>query len=121
MKCRIRMYSWTIALPFYPRHTPSKNASEYCAQHLHTNLLQRLPADTSPKGFGGRMKKCLTDTFLATDKNFLAEASSKSPMWKDGCTATITLLLDQVIYAANVGVCMPNRLLYLFKDYLQST
>ncbi|EGD79329.1 hypothetical protein PTSG_09742 [Salpingoeca rosetta] len=80
-----------------------KNASEYCAEHLHQHLATKLPTDTSEKGFGGRMKRCLIDTYTTTDKEFLTTAAAQSPAWKDGCTAATAVILDQVIYAANVG------------------
>eukprot|EP01147_Barroeca_monosierra_P000027 gene27-3423_t len=86
----------------YDGHAGS-NASKYCAQNLHYNLFDRLPTDVSEKGFGGRMKKCLTETFATTDRNFLQEAASQTPAWKDGCTAAAVVILDDVIYAANVG------------------
>eukprot|EP00049_Salpingoeca_infusionum_P002874 m.60815 g.60815 ORF g.60815 m.60815 type:complete len:229 (+) comp11838_c0_seq3:930-1616(+) len=36
-------------------------------------------------------------------EQFLAKASSVTPQWKDGCTATTLLTINGIVYAANVG------------------
>ena len=49
------------------------------------------------------MKKCLVDAYKLTDEDFLRMASQATPSWKDGSTAVTVLVLDDVIYCANVG------------------
>ena len=49
------------------------------------------------------VRKCLIDAFKITDNNFLLNASNASPSWKDGTTAVAILVLDDVIYVANLG------------------
>ena len=49
------------------------------------------------------VRKCLIDAFKVTDNNFLLNASNASPSWKDGTTAVAILVLDDVIYVANLG------------------
>ena len=50
------------------------------------------------------MKKTFTETYASCDREFLQLAREATPKWKDGCTATTILALDNVLYAANVGV-----------------
>uniref|UniRef100_A0A7N4NHH7 Integrin-linked kinase-associated serine/threonine phosphatase 2C n=1 Tax=Sarcophilus harrisii TaxID=9305 RepID=A0A7N4NHH7_SARHA len=49
------------------------------------------------------VKRCLLDTFKHTDEEFLKQASSQKPAWKDGSTATCVLAVDNVLYIANLG------------------
>lgn len=49
------------------------------------------------------MKKCLVDAYKSTDEEFLHAASQATPSWKDGSTAVTVLVLDDVLYCANVG------------------
>uniref|UniRef100_A0A4X1T6P8 Integrin-linked kinase-associated serine/threonine phosphatase 2C n=1 Tax=Sus scrofa TaxID=9823 RepID=A0A4X1T6P8_PIG len=49
------------------------------------------------------VKRCLLDTFKHTDEEFLKQASSQKPAWKDGSTATCVLAVDNTLYIANLG------------------
>lgn len=49
------------------------------------------------------MKKIFTDTYKAVDDEFLKEAKKSRPTLKDGTTATTLLLLNDVLYCANIG------------------
>ncbi|XP_049638536.1 integrin-linked kinase-associated serine/threonine phosphatase 2C isoform X3 [Suncus etruscus] len=77
-------------------------ASKFAAQNLHQNLIRKFP-----KGDGisveKTVKRCLLDTFKHTDEEFLRQASSQKPAWKDGSTATCVLVVDNVLYIANLG------------------
>ncbi|XP_030634417.1 integrin-linked kinase-associated serine/threonine phosphatase 2C [Chanos chanos] len=78
------------------------HASRFAAEQLHRTL-----ADKFPKGEAENLdkliKKCLLDTFRQTDEDFLKKASSQKPVWKDGSTATCMLVVDNVVYVANLG------------------
>lgn len=58
---------------------------------------------TGIQNLNKEIKKCLIDSFKKTDENFLVEASKNKPSWKDGSTAVILLVVDDVIYSANLG------------------
>uniref|UniRef100_A0A3Q1N7H4 ILK associated serine/threonine phosphatase n=1 Tax=Bos taurus TaxID=9913 RepID=A0A3Q1N7H4_BOVIN len=77
-------------------------ASKFAAQNLHQNLIRKFP-----KGDGisveKTVKRCLLDTFKHTDEEFLKQASSQKPAWKDGSTATCVLAVDNTLYIANLG------------------
>ncbi|XP_044145752.1 integrin-linked kinase-associated serine/threonine phosphatase 2C [Bufo gargarizans] len=77
-------------------------AARYAAHNLHRNLVKKLP-----KGDGGSVdkaiKKTLLDAFKQTDEEFLKQAASQKPAWKDGTTAICVLVADNVLYIANLG------------------
>uniref|UniRef100_A0A3B4ZWJ4 Integrin-linked kinase-associated serine/threonine phosphatase 2C-like n=1 Tax=Stegastes partitus TaxID=144197 RepID=A0A3B4ZWJ4_9TELE len=56
-----------------------------------------------PENMDKLIKKCLLDTFRQTDEEFLKKASSQKPAWKDGSTATCVLVVDDMVYVANLG------------------
>ncbi|XP_069830006.1 integrin-linked kinase-associated serine/threonine phosphatase 2C isoform X2 [Dendropsophus ebraccatus] len=77
-------------------------AARYAAHNLHRNLVKKLP-----RGDGGSVdktiKKSLLDAFKLTDEEFLKQAASQKPAWKDGTTAICVLVADNILYIANLG------------------
>ncbi|XP_029570921.1 integrin-linked kinase-associated serine/threonine phosphatase 2C isoform X2 [Salmo trutta] len=76
-------------------------ASRFAAEHLHHTLALKFPKET--ENLDKLVKKCLLDTFRQTDEDFLKKASSQKPAWKDGSTATCMLVVDDMVYVANLG------------------
>ncbi|XP_044526836.1 integrin-linked kinase-associated serine/threonine phosphatase 2C isoform X1 [Gracilinanus agilis] len=77
-------------------------ASKFAAQNLHQNLIRKFPKG-EVISVEKTVKRCLLDTFKHTDEEFLKQASSQKPAWKDGSTATCVLAVDNVLYIANLG------------------
>ncbi|XP_077205362.1 integrin-linked kinase-associated serine/threonine phosphatase 2C isoform X3 [Paroedura picta] len=77
-------------------------ASKYAAQNLHQNLIRKFPKGEIPS-VEKTIRRCLLDTFKHTDEEFLRQASSQKPAWKDGSTATCVLAIDNTLYIANLG------------------
>lgn len=77
-------------------------ASRFAAEHLHQTLAKKFPSG-DPENVDKLIKKCLLDTFKQTDEEFLKKASSQKPAWKDGSTATCVLVVDDMVYVANLG------------------
>ncbi|XP_040902347.1 integrin-linked kinase-associated serine/threonine phosphatase 2C isoform X2 [Toxotes jaculatrix] len=77
-------------------------ASRFAAEHLHHNLAKKFPSGDT-ENVDKLIKKCLMDTFRQTDEDFLKKASSQKPAWKDGSTATCVLVVDDMVYVANLG------------------
>ncbi|XP_067451712.1 integrin-linked kinase-associated serine/threonine phosphatase 2C isoform X1 [Thunnus thynnus] len=77
-------------------------ASRFAAEHLHHNLAKKFPSGET-ENLDKLVKKCLLDTFRQTDEDFLRKASSQKPVWKDGSTATCVLVVDDMVYVANLG------------------
>ncbi|XP_054839974.1 integrin-linked kinase-associated serine/threonine phosphatase 2C isoform X2 [Eublepharis macularius] len=77
-------------------------ASKYAAQNLHQNLIRKFPKGEIPS-VEKTIRRCLLDTFKHTDEEFLRQASSQKPAWKDGSTATCVLVIDNTLYIANLG------------------
>ncbi|XP_043926961.1 integrin-linked kinase-associated serine/threonine phosphatase 2C [Protopterus annectens] len=76
-------------------------AAQFAAQQLHLNLCKKFPKGMT--SIEKTVKKCLVEAFKQTDDEFLRQASSQKPVWKDGCTATCVLAIDGVLYIANLG------------------
>ncbi|KAL9844554.1 integrin-linked kinase-associated serine/threonine phosphatase 2C isoform 2-T2 [Geothlypis trichas] len=77
-------------------------ASKFAAQNLHQNLIKKFPKG-EVASVEKTVKRCLLDTFKHTDEEFLKQASSQKPAWKDGSTATCVLAVDNILYIANLG------------------
>ncbi|KAJ8280573.1 hypothetical protein GJAV_G00056410 [Gymnothorax javanicus] len=77
-------------------------ASRFAAEHLHHTLALKFPKG-EVENLDKLVKKCLLDTFKQTDEDFLKQASSQKPAWKDGTTATCMLVVDDFLYVANLG------------------
>ncbi|XP_023152950.2 integrin-linked kinase-associated serine/threonine phosphatase 2C isoform X2 [Amphiprion ocellaris] len=77
-------------------------ASRFAAENLHQTLAKKFPSG-DPENVDKLIKKCLLDTFRQTDEEFLKKASSQKPAWKDGSTATCVLVVDDMVYVANLG------------------
>ncbi|XP_028924908.1 integrin-linked kinase-associated serine/threonine phosphatase 2C isoform X2 [Ornithorhynchus anatinus] len=77
-------------------------ASKFAAQNLHQNLIRKFPKG-EVISVEKTVKRCLLDTFKHTDEEFLKQASSQKPAWKDGSTATCVLAVDNILYIANLG------------------
>ncbi|XP_061576600.1 integrin-linked kinase-associated serine/threonine phosphatase 2C [Cololabis saira] len=96
LSCRSRVSYFAV----FDGHGGSR-ASRFAAENLHLNLAQRFP--TGDGDLDQLIKKCLLETFRQTDDDFLKKASSQKPAWKDGSTATVLLVVDDVLYVANLG------------------
>ncbi|XP_062328753.1 integrin-linked kinase-associated serine/threonine phosphatase 2C isoform X2 [Osmerus eperlanus] len=77
-------------------------ASRFAAEHLHHTLALKFPKGVT-ENLDKLVKKCLLDTFRQTDEDFLKKASSQKPAWKDGTTATCVLVVNEMVYVANLG------------------
>ncbi|XP_043347590.1 integrin-linked kinase-associated serine/threonine phosphatase 2C isoform X5 [Dermochelys coriacea] len=77
-------------------------ASKFAAQNLHQNLIRKFPKG-DVVSVEKTVKRCLLDSFKHTDEEFLKQASSQKPAWKDGSTATCVLAVDNILYIANLG------------------
>ncbi|KAI2656502.1 Integrin-linked kinase-associated serine/threonine phosphatase 2C [Labeo rohita] len=77
-------------------------ASQFAAENLHHTLVSKFPKG-DVENLEKLVRKCLLDSFRQTDEDFLKKASSQKPAWKDGSTATCMLVVDDVLYVANLG------------------
>ncbi|KAI1727320.1 protein phosphatase 2C domain-containing protein [Ditylenchus destructor] len=84
-----------------------KLASEFCANHFAVRLSAACIKYSMPAkdvaSVERSMKKIFTDTYKAIDDEFLKEARRQRPPLKDGSTATTILLINDVLYCANIG------------------
>lgn len=84
-----------------------KLAAEYCASHLPNRLSATCFKYSKPAkdlaSIEKAMKKIFIETYKTVDDEFLKEARKHRPTLKDGTTATTLLLLNDVLYCANIG------------------
>ncbi|XP_060553642.1 LOW QUALITY PROTEIN: integrin-linked kinase-associated serine/threonine phosphatase 2C-like, partial [Ruditapes philippinarum] len=77
-------------------------ASRFASENLHKNL-----RDKFPKGditvVEKEIRKAFIDAFKKTDEDFLKQATKSKPVWKDGTTAILVLLINETMYIANIG------------------
>jgi integrin-linked kinase-associated serine/threonine phosphatase 2C len=83
-------------------HSGAK-ASTFAAENLHKNIIEKFPNDFSQDNFDRTIKRCLIESFKKTDSDFLAIASKATPTLKDGSTAAILLIVDDVMYSGTVS------------------
>uniref|UniRef100_A0A3Q4GK01 Integrin-linked kinase-associated serine/threonine phosphatase 2C n=1 Tax=Neolamprologus brichardi TaxID=32507 RepID=A0A3Q4GK01_NEOBR len=83
-------------------------ASGFAAENLHHTLAKKFPTGDAENA-DKLIKRCLLDTFKQTDEDFLKKASSQKPAWKDGSTATCVLVVDDMVYVANLGDSRVSR------------
>ncbi|XP_078490505.1 integrin-linked kinase-associated serine/threonine phosphatase 2C-like isoform X1 [Ciona intestinalis] len=79
-----------------------KRASEHSARRLHVHLAHKLPKGTV-NNFDKEMKRQILESFKVMDEEFLKEASTHKPVWKDGTTACCVLVLNDTLYITNLG------------------
>ncbi|KAH7723124.1 protein phosphatase 2C containing protein [Aphelenchoides avenae] len=84
-----------------------KQASEYCTKHFPDRLAEACAKYATPsrdlEALQKSIKKLFTETYKTVDDEFLKEAKKVRPPLKDGTTATTVLLLNDVLYCANIG------------------
>ncbi|PIC45945.1 hypothetical protein B9Z55_005797 [Caenorhabditis nigoni] len=49
------------------------------------------------------LKQSFTESYKSVDDEFLALAKQNKPIWKDGTTSTTMIILNNVVYVANIG------------------
>ncbi|XP_046850839.1 integrin-linked kinase-associated serine/threonine phosphatase 2C-like [Xenia sp. Carnegie-2017] len=77
-------------------------AAKFAANNLHKNIVQKFPkGDVVNKD--KEIKRCLIDAYRKTDEEFLQEASKQNPVLKDGSTAVSILVINDILYVANLG------------------
>eukprot|EP01134_Creolimax_fragrantissima_P005203 CFRG5203T1 len=83
-------------------------ASKYTAEHLHQHFLSNVAGYLEMLKNGlietfsqKEIRKCIVDSFKRTDADFLKLAATEG--WKDGTTAVVVILYDDVMYVANLG------------------
>lgn len=57
------------------------------------------------------IKRTMTEVFKKTDEEFLKQAAKTKPSWKDGTTAIVVLVLQNILYISNLG---DSKVSYLY-------
>lgn len=76
-------------------------AALFSAEKIPDILAKKYPESFTNKDKD--IKRCLVETFLSTDREFLQKCTEANPTWKDGCTAVVCFVVDDTIFAANLG------------------
>lgn len=45
----------------------------------------------------------MAEVFKKTDEEFLKQAAKTKPSWKDGTTAIVVLVIQNILYISNLG------------------
>ncbi|KAK3589508.1 hypothetical protein CHS0354_041628 [Potamilus streckersoni] len=80
-------------------------ASRFASQNLHKYLRDKF-VQGDVHQVEREIKRILTDAFKKTDEDFLKEASKYKPVWKDGTTAILIIVINDTAYIANLGDSM---------------
>ncbi|VDN04051.1 unnamed protein product [Thelazia callipaeda] len=80
-----------------------RRAADFAAEHLPPLIKKKLLYCSDVDALERGIKKCFVDSYKQVDERFLIEARRTRPSWKDGTTATTILLVNSVIYCANIG------------------
>lgn len=78
-------------------------ASEYCQSQMGKTLKEKLAKFPDFQSLTKSLKQTFTESYKAVDDGFLATAKQNKPVWKDGTTATTMIILNDIIYVANIG------------------
>ena len=49
------------------------------------------------------IKRTMAEVFKKTDEEFLKQAAKTKPSWKDGTTAIVVLVIQNILYISNLG------------------
>ncbi|EFO85861.1 hypothetical protein CRE_02173 [Caenorhabditis remanei] len=78
-------------------------ASEHCQNQMGRTVKEKLVKFSDFASLTKSLKQTFTESYKAVDDGFLALAKQNKPQWKDGTTATTMIVLNNVIYVANIG------------------
>ncbi|CAD6197539.1 unnamed protein product [Caenorhabditis auriculariae] len=78
-------------------------AAEFCEKRVAATLRQKLSSYSELAVMEKGLKKAFTESFKTIDEAFLNAARQTKPVWKDGTTITTMLVLNNVLYVANLG------------------
>ncbi|BHF72762.1 hypothetical protein SprV_0401583300 [Sparganum proliferum] len=77
-------------------------AASFAKRTLPMKLSQRFPSGGVAQ-IEKDIKRIIVDSYKTTDEEFLKEATRQRPHWKDGSTASLVLLVNNVLYISNIG------------------
>ncbi|CAL2032992.1 unnamed protein product [Caenorhabditis brenneri] len=78
-------------------------ASEHCQKQMGITVKEKLSKFSDFSSLTKALKQIFTESYKTVDDGFLALAKKNKPLWKDGTTATTMIILNNVIYVANIG------------------
>lgn len=78
-------------------------AAEHCQSQMGKTVKEKLAKFSDFPTLTKSLKQTFTESYKAVDDGFLAIAKQNKPIWKDGTTATTMIILNNVIYVANIG------------------
>uniref|UniRef100_A0A0N5AME6 PPM-type phosphatase domain-containing protein n=1 Tax=Syphacia muris TaxID=451379 RepID=A0A0N5AME6_9BILA len=80
-----------------------RKAADFAKEHLPAKLKEKFSVCTSVESIEKVLKRTYIDCFKQVDEEFLHEARRVKPSWKDGTTVTTILIVNNVLYCANIG------------------